>query len=111
MPKTFEPTIKAFEGDITKMDPAQAVKNIQGWMDTLEKADFRGSKIIHENLGKLKTHLEAEKLDGPAIMKLVNLLGEETSRAAGSAEGAKGEKIKHLGELLSESTTSKSKKK
>lgn len=110
MPTKFDTTLKAFEGDITKMEPAQAVKNIDGWMDTLEKADFRGSKIIHENLGKLKKHLQADKIDGPAIMKLLHLLGEETARTAGSASDAKGEKIKHLGELLSECSTSKTRR-
>ena len=79
-------------------------------MDTLEKADFRGSKIIHENLGKLKNHLQADKVDGPAVMKLLHLLGEETARTAGPAGETKGEKIKHLGELLVESSTSKSKR-
>ena len=30
MPTKFENTIKAFGSDITKMDPAQAIKNIDG---------------------------------------------------------------------------------
>ena len=50
-------------------------------METLEKADFRGSKIIHENLGKLKTHLEAEAPDGAAIGQLLQSRSEKRRRA------------------------------
>ena len=51
---SLDTTIKALQGGLTELGVAKGVKNIDSWMETLETADFRGSKIIHENLGKLK---------------------------------------------------------
>lgn len=96
----FDTTIKAFQEDLTEFGVAKGIKNIDGWMDKLEQADFRGAKVIHENLGKLKGQLEADDLDGAAIAKLLRTLGEETKRAASHAEGAGSEKITRLAELL-----------
>ena len=96
----LDATIKAVQSGLTTLAAAQGAKNVTGWMTALEHADFRGAKVIHENVGKLKRHLEAETLDGPAIGELLRTLGAETARTASHAEGAPGEKIKHLGELL-----------
>lgn len=104
MPQLLETTLKAFQDGLTHLaqDKAvqQGVKNIDSWMTRLEKEDFRGAKIIHENLGKLKRHLEADELDPKAISDLLKTLGEETIRVASQAEGTQAEKIKHLGEAL-----------
>lgn len=104
MPQLLDTTIQAFQNGLTTLaqDKAvqQGVKNIDSWMTRLEKEDFRGAKIIHENLGKLKRHLEADHLDHSAIGDLLKTLGEETIRAASRAEGKQAEKVKQLGEAL-----------
>lgn len=105
----LDTTIKALQGGLTDLAAGKGVKNIEGWIETLEKADFRGAKVIHENLGKLKTHLEADTLDGPAIGALLHTLGEETKRSASHASGAQSEKITLLGELLGKSGSDLSK--
>ena len=97
----LEPTIKALQGNLVEFGVAKGVKNIDSWMEALEGADFRGAKTIHDNLAKLKKHLESDELDGKAIGAILHTLGTETVHAAAHAEGAQGEKIKHLGELLS----------
>lgn len=105
----LDTTIAAFEKGLTEFAAAQGVKNIDRWLETLEKADFRGAKIIHENLGKLKKHLEADELDGPAIGELLRTLGEETGRTASHVEGAQAEKIQRLADLLGQSGSDLSK--
>ncbi len=99
----IEPTIKALQGGLTELGVAKGVKNIDSWMEALESADFRGAKTIHENLAKLKKHLESGELDGKAIGGLLHTLGTETVHAAAHAEGHQAEKIKQIGELLTTS--------
>ena len=103
----LEPTLKAFQkalGEtVTKTTVAHGIKNIDGWLEKLETADFRGAKTIHGNLENLKKHLEADEPDPKAIGKLLRTLGEETGRVASHAEGAPGEKLKQLAELLTKS--------
>lgn len=101
----LDATLKAFQNGITGFGVANGIKNIDGWIGTLENAEFRGAKVIHENLSKLKSHLEADTLDGPAIGGLLHTLGEETKRAASHADGAQGEHLAQLAELLSKSHT------
>ena len=77
----------------------QGVKNIETWMERLEREEFRGAKTIHENLGKLKRQLEADSPDAKAIAELLKTLGEETVRAAGQDKEGN-ESIQRLGEAL-----------
>ena len=98
----LDATIKALQGSLTALAADKGVKNIDGWMTALEHAEFRGAKIIHENLGKLKRQLEADTLDGAAIAQLLRTLGEETARTASHA-GAAGDKVSQLADLLGKS--------
>ena len=111
MTTPLDTTIKAFtktlEEGLSKSVAAQGIKNIDGWLPTLENAEFRGAKTIHDNLGKLKKHLESDELDGPAIGKLLRTLADETERAATQADDKEGEKVKHLAELLHKASTHK----
>jgi len=100
MPVKLAATLKAFQDGITNLSAAQGIKNIEAWEETLQDADFRGAKTIHENLGKLKKLLQNDHLDGGAILGLLKTLGEETVRASSHAEGKQAEQIKELGELL-----------
>ncbi|THF67932.1 hypothetical protein E7T06_18835 [Deinococcus sp. Arct2-2] len=102
MTSQLDTTIAAFEKGLTDFSAAKGAKSIDTWLKTLEKADFHGAKIIHENLSKLKTHLEADEIDVPAIGELLRNLAEETGRTASQADGAVGEKILQLAGLLSQ---------
>ena len=104
MATSVDSTIKAIQDGLTNLATDKAVKNIDGWMQKLEEADFRGAKGIHDNLGKLKRQLESGSPDGAAIGELLVTLGEATVRAAANASGKQGEQIKQLGELLSRSS-------
>ena len=98
----FEATIKHIKEGVKSMTVAAAVKNIEGWEATLEKVDAPGVKTIVHDLENLKKHLHADKLDGEAIRKLVVKLGKETVTIAGKADSKNSEKVKALGEALTE---------
>ena len=98
----FDSTIKHIKDGVKSMTVNAAVKNIEGWEATLEKLEVSGVKTIIKDLENLKKHLHAKELDGAAIGKLVAKLGKETVTIAGRSEGKNAEKIKALGEALTE---------
>ena len=99
----FDSTIKHIKDGVKGFTVAAATKNIEGWEATLEKLDTPGVKAIVKDLENLKKHLHAKELDGEAIKKIVAKLGKETVAIASKSEGKNAEKIKSLGEALSES--------
>ncbi len=96
----FDATIKHIKDGVKGFTVAAAVKNIEGWEATLEKAEAPGTKTIVKDLENLKKHLQAESVDGDQIKKLLQKLGKETVTMAGKAEGKNAEKTKALGEAL-----------
>ncbi len=98
----FDATIKHIKDGVKSFTIAAAVKNIEGWEATLEKTEATGTKTIIKDLESLKKHLHAKEIDGEAIKKLVIKLGKETVTIAGKSEGKNAEKIKALGEALTE---------
>ena len=98
----FESTIKHIKEGVKGFTVGAAIKNIEGWEATLEKVEVSGVKTIIKDLESLKKHLHAKEIDGAAIKKLVAKLGKETVTIAGRSEGKTSEKIKHLGEALTD---------
>ena len=98
----FDSTIKHIKDGVKGFTIAAATKNIEGWEATLEKLEVTGVKTIIKDLESLKKQLHAKELNGDAIRKLVAKLGKETVTIAGRAEGKNAEKIKALGEALSQ---------
>ena len=102
MPTTrFTTTIKALHEGAKSLTAEKAVQNIEGWEEYLSKHDHEGVKSVVGDLGKLKGLLQAEKLDGKAILNLVHKLGKETVAVAGDSESTNAQHIKELGEALS----------
>ncbi len=102
----FDATIKHIKDGVKSMTVSAAVKNIEGWEATLEKVDVSGVKTIIHDLENLKKHLQADELDGEAIRKIVAKLGKETVTLAGKSDSKNSEKVKALGEALSEAAES-----
>ena len=98
----FDATIKHLKDGVKGFTVSAAVKNIEGWEATLEKVDSPGAKAIVKDLENLKKHLHADPIDGAAIKKLVAKLGKETVTIAGKSDSKNAEKIKALGESLTE---------
>ena len=101
MPK-FDATIKALKAGAKSLTVNAAVKNIEGWEADLEKLEISGVKTIIKDLESLKKQLQKPEIDGEAVKKLIAKLGKETVNIAGKAEGKNGEKVKALGEALTE---------
>ena len=97
----FDATIKHIQDGLKGFTVKAAVKNIEGWEETLGKVEAPAAKTIIKDLENLKKHLEAEKINGEQVKKLVLKLGKETVTIAGKSDSKNAEKIKALGEALS----------
>ena len=98
----YAATIKHIKDGVKSFTIAAAVKNIEGWEATLENVEASGAKTIIKDLEALKKQLQAEPINGEAVKKLIAKLGKETVTIAGKADSKNAEKIKELGEALSE---------
>jgi hypothetical protein len=96
----FAATIKHIEDGVKGFTISAAVKNIEGWEDTLGKLDAPGAKTIVRDLEKLKKLIQADEIDGDAVKALVGKLGKETVTLAGKADSKNAEKARQLGEAL-----------
>ncbi|MGG5890328.1 hypothetical protein ACLF3G_24730 [Falsiroseomonas sp. HC035] len=96
----FAATIKHIKEGVKGFTISAAVKNIEGWEETLGKMEVTGAKTMVRDLERLKKLLQAEEIDGEAVKTVVAKLGKETVTMAGRSEGAKAEKIRELGEAL-----------
>lgn len=97
----FAATIKHIEEGVKGFTISAAVKNIEGWEETLGKLEAPGAKTIVRDLERLKKLIQAESIDGEAVKTLVGKLGKETVTLAGKADSKNAEKAKQLGEALS----------
>ena len=97
----FAATIKHIEEGVKGFTISAAVKNIEGWEETLGKLEAPGAKAIVRDLEKLKKLIQAEEIDGEAVKELVGKLGKETLTLADKADSKNAEKVKQLGEALS----------
>lgn len=102
----FDATIKHIKDGVKGFTVAAAVKNIEGWEATLEKVEAPAAKAIVKDLESLKKHLQAETINGDQVRKLVVKLGKETVAIAGKSEGKNADKIKALGEALTQAAES-----
>jgi hypothetical protein len=93
-------TIKHVKDGVKGFTISAAVKNIEGWEETLGKLEVTGAKTMVRDLERLKKLIQAEEIDGDAVKTLIAKLGKETVTFAGRTEGAKAERIKELGEAL-----------
>ncbi len=98
----FDATIKHLKEGVKGFTISAAVKNIEGWEATLEKIETSGVKTIVKDLESLKKHLQADEIDGEAVKKIMLKLGKETVTIAGKSDSKNAEKIKHLGEAMTE---------
>ena len=100
MTNAIDSTIELLKGKLTEAAAKKAPAAIQKWEDEIAKADWRGAKTIHEDLGKLRRHLEGTAADESTISELLVKLGNSTSHAAAHAEGEGRTKLESLGSAL-----------
>ena len=97
----FAATAKLLERDLSKVDPEQAVKNIDAWEENLGKVESKGAKAVLRDLEALKKALGGKPRAG-TVEKLLAKLGEETTRLADEAPEAQQEKLRDIGRALTE---------
>ena len=100
----FDATIKHLKDGVKGFTISAATKNIEGWEETLGKLDAPGAKAILHDLENLKKHLHAKELDGNAIKKPIAKLGKETVTIAGKADANHADKVRALGEALTQAS-------
>ena len=98
----FAATIKHLKEGVKSFTISAAVKNIEGWEETLGNVEASGAKTIIKDLENLKKHLQAEEINGGQVKALLLKLGKETVTIAGKSDSKNAEKIKELGESLTE---------
>lgn len=79
---TLEGTIAAAGDDLTALEPGAALGNINGWINTLDGAEFTNATEIRDGLMTLRDQLQADPLDGAAIGATLTNLGEWTAASA-----------------------------
>lgn len=96
----FAATIKHITDGVKGFTIKAAVTNIEGWEKTLGEMDAPGAKGMVRDLGRLKTMLQADPIDGEGVKELVGKLGEATVKMAGKTDSKNAEKVQQLGEAL-----------
>ena len=83
-----------------------ATRSIHSWIETLNASKAPALHTLATELKQLDTLLNGDKASGPAVQKALASIGQHTTAAAASAEGATADKIKQLGKLLTEAAAS-----
>ncbi len=83
-----------------------ASRSIGSWIDALNDSDTPALGKIADELEKLKELLGQKEIDSAKVKKAMTSLGKHTTTAAKQAEGATAEKIKELGQQLTDAAES-----
>lgn len=100
MPRYAE-TQKLLERDLSGVSPDSAVKNIEMWEEALGGVDAKEAKALAKDLGALKRALGKKEPNGEEIQALLQKLGEQTVALADQAPEATAEKLRQIGDRLS----------
>ena len=83
-----------------------ATRSIHSWVETLNASKAPALHKLATELTHLDKLLSADKISGPEVHKALASIGQHTTAAASSAEGATADKIKQLGKLLTDAASS-----
>jgi hypothetical protein len=83
-----------------------AVRSINSWVETLSGAGVPALGTLADELKHLEDLLASDKATVPQLKKALTSIGKHTTAAAASAEGASIDKIKQIGQLLTEAAAS-----
>ena len=92
----LDKTVKTVNDHVEKKSAAGLTTTINKWVDVLD--EHKELKTIASNLKKLLQAIDDK--NGQKIITLMETLGEETTKAAETAEGTEATKIKALGKTL-----------
>ncbi len=97
----YAATQHAIEKGLDQVAPDAGVTLLDDWIEQLNGADKPGVSGVTKDLERLKAELGKSSPKGDAVLKLVGKLGAATTKLAGAAEGTNGDKLRQLGEALS----------
>lgn len=98
----LEETLAALEGGLDNLESDAALENIQGWQQRLSSLDSPALDPLVTSLEDLSTALNA---GSPEAANILARVGEQTTQVAEGVEGAQGEMLKRLGEILSQAAS------
>jgi len=81
---------------------AGASRSIHSWVETLNGSKAPALHKLASELKQLDTLLSSDEPSGPALKKALASIGQHTTAAASSAEGATADKIKQIGKMLTD---------
>lgn len=94
-------TIESLSKGLEKAKPG-ATRSITSWTKELNGSDDESLKKIGGELEKLHDLLGKDDFTAAQLKKALTSLGKHTTAAAKKAEGSKADKIKELGQLLTD---------
>jgi hypothetical protein len=94
-------TIEALRGGLVEAK-AGATRSINSWAETLGNSGDEQLTAIAEELQNLKAALSGDGLDSGPLQESLRKLGQQTTQAAAGADGATADKVRQIGELLSQ---------
>ncbi|WP_420459014.1 hypothetical protein [Neolewinella sp.] len=104
-PTNLDATIDALDQDLSEAKTG-ASTNIRNWIDNLSSSNDQAQKRIAEDLQQLESALGADTVNGNQVKQLLSSLGQQTTAAAGRAEGLTSNKLMQLGRKLSDAAES-----
>ena len=98
----FVTTMNAVNRGLENSKPDKGANLVEDWEAAVADLDYPGSKGIARDLASLRKQLERDAPDGERVLNLIHRLGAATTKIADRADGAVVEKLKQLGEALSD---------
>ena len=96
----YAATQHAIEKGLDQVAPEAGVTLLDDWIEQLNGANKPGVAGVAKNLERLKAELGKGAPKADAVLKLVHKRGAATTKLADAAEGTNGEKLRTLGEAL-----------
>ena len=81
---------------------AGAKRSLSSWVEALNASSETSLHTLAKELTHLEELLGQASIDSAKVQKALTSIGQHTTKAAGKAEGATADKIKKIGELLTE---------
>ena len=97
---TIDATINALDQGLSQAKSG-ASTTIQNWISTLNSSNDQAQKKIAGDLQQLASALGSGSIDTSKVKQLLTSLGQQTTAAAGRAEGTTSDKLMQLGTQLS----------
>jgi hypothetical protein len=98
----LDATLQALQGGNLAGLAPQAGANIQGWISTLQGSNNSQLSGIASELERLNDALSGSTPNSMQVQQSLKTLGEHTTRAAESADAASQDKLRQLGQALSQ---------